>query len=459
MAYALVVPLVWGAGDASFAQALLAPSASHWFGTDHFGFDLWVRTAQSLRVSLAVGVVSALLATFFGLVVGLGAAALGGLADRILMRCTDAVNSIPHLILSVVVVALFKGSLVALVLAIAATHWTTVARVVRSTVLSVRESDFVAASYGAGASTFWVLRKHLAPAALGQCVIAFVMLLPHAVWHESALSFLGLGMQPDDPSLGTLLELSRTDITSGAWWTLVFPGGVLLATTLSGVMMLRGRKQLRTSEEMPVAEGDLEARDVSISLDEKQLLPATSLLVRRGEVHAVLGESGAGKSTLARALVGRIPRGAKVSGHVTSTSAVGYVPQAAAQSFTPVRRVGAQLAEVVGAHRTSHTEAELLAKVQLPAETARLYPHQLSGGMAQRAAIAAALAADPESLIADEPTSALDPHLSKAMFELLRQLANDGIGVLVISHDTELVAEYADQTTVVGEHSCLAPNQ
>lgn len=231
--FALLIPWLTPAPQADFAINLSPPSATHWAGTDHFGFDLLQRTAQGLRISLLIGAVSAVVSTLLGSAVGLLAAVWGGLVDRVLMRATDAVNAVPHLILAVVIVAMFKGSIAALIASIALTHWSQVARVVRSTVLSVRTSEYVASSYAAGASHGWVLSRHLAPAAFGQAVVAVVLMVPHAIWHESALSFLGLGLQPDQPSLGTLMDLARDDIMTGAWWTLVVPAVVLLATTLS----------------------------------------------------------------------------------------------------------------------------------------------------------------------------------------------------------------------------------
>ncbi|WP_295624784.1 ABC transporter permease [uncultured Corynebacterium sp.] len=237
--FAFLVPPLWPDQTADFSRALLPPGGEWIAGTDHYGFDLWSRTAAGLRTSLFIGLISACAATAIGMIVGLAAAARGGWLDRVLMRGTDAVNSIPHLLLSVVIVALFRGSIPALVLAIALTHWPQVARIVRSTVLSVRESEFVAAARGAGASNAAVMAWHFVPIAAGQAAVAVVMLVPHAVWHESALSFLGLGLQPDQPSLGTLLDQARADILTGAWWTLAVPGAVLLAASLSLVAVAR----------------------------------------------------------------------------------------------------------------------------------------------------------------------------------------------------------------------------
>ena len=115
MLYAAIVPAIFEAGTPSFANSLCSPTAAHIFGTDHFGFDLFVRTAESLRVSLFIGLTAAVAATTLGVLVGLLAAGLGGVVDRIVMRINDAVNAIPHLILTVVIVALFQGSVAAIV--------------------------------------------------------------------------------------------------------------------------------------------------------------------------------------------------------------------------------------------------------------------------------------------------------------------------------------------------------
>lgn len=478
--YALIVPLVMDAGTPSFSNALQPPSAKHIFGTDHFGFDLFVRSAESLRVSLMVGAFSALFATALGVMVGLIAATTGGRIDRIIMRINDAVNSIPHLILSVVIVALFLGSLLAIVISIALTHWSPVARIVRSSVLAVRTSGYVEASYAAGATSGWVLRKHLAPAALGQAVVAMVMLMPHAVWHESALSFLGLGIQADEPSLGTLMDLAREDIIRGAWWALLFPATVLLATTLSGVSLARKRLARATTAPeparvAPTVSDTIALTGMNISVDSAHLVQEASLTLVQGKVTGLIGASGSGKTTLGRSIVGIAPEGASISGHVELNgqrhdwdaatlgalrgNVVGFVPQSAAQSFTPVRRIGAQIQEVIDQHHSPATVAELLRRVHLNADVADMFPHQLSGGMAQRAAIAAALAGNPRFIIADEPTSALDPELTRDILTLLRSLADElGVGVLIISHDIEDLRELrlCDSIAVMNDGEIVA---
>ncbi|MFD6093711.1 ABC transporter permease [Oerskovia sp. NPDC060338] len=233
--YAVLVPWLAGVDDrvTDFAQARQAPSADHLFGTDSAGRDLFVRIASGIRTSLVVALLCALLATVIGVVVGTAAGFWGGWPDRIIMRSTDAVNALPHLLLGIVIVAMFRGSLLAIVLSIALTHWTQVARIIRSEILSLRQRPYIDAAVLAGASRWQVAVRHLVPATAPQAMIAVVLLLPHAVWHESTLSFLGFGLPPHEPSLGTLLEEARSSLLLGGWWTLVFPAAVLVIVTLA----------------------------------------------------------------------------------------------------------------------------------------------------------------------------------------------------------------------------------
>ncbi|WP_432557384.1 ABC transporter permease [Granulicoccus sp. GXG6511] len=233
--YALLTPVLAPAGwlEVDLTLAREAPSVAHWFGTDNAGRDLFVRVAQGLRVSLVIAVVCALASTVIGIAVGTVAAMVGGLVDGVLMRITDATNALPHLLLGIVIVAFFPGSLPAIIASIALTHWPQVARIVRSVAVTARRSEFVDAAYLAGARRRDVLARHILPAVSGQATVAVVLLLPHAIWHESTLSFLGLGLSPDRASLGTLLAIARGEMLIGAWWTLVFPAAALVLATLA----------------------------------------------------------------------------------------------------------------------------------------------------------------------------------------------------------------------------------
>lgn len=232
---AIVVPWFWPAGEQLFdyTQVRRPPSGEHVFGTDQAGRDLFVRTLAGLRVSLLVAAICAAGAITLGTVIGAVAGFFGGWADRVLMRLLDTVNAVPHLLLGIVIVALYRGSLTAVIVSIVVTHWTTVARIVRAEVLSLRSRPFVDAAISGGATRGHILRRHIVPAVAGQAALSAVLVLPHAVWHETALSFLGLGLPPHLASIGNILSDARSELLLGGWWNVAFPSVLLVLTTLA----------------------------------------------------------------------------------------------------------------------------------------------------------------------------------------------------------------------------------
>ncbi|MBB3053364.1 peptide/nickel transport system permease protein [Prauserella isguenensis] len=232
---AIVVPWLWPASEQLFdyTQVRRPPSGEHVFGTDQAGRDLFVRTLAGLRVSLLVAVICAVGTITLGTVVGAVAGFLGGWPDRLLMRLLDTVNAVPHLLLGIVIVALYRGSLTAVIVSIVVTHWTTVARIVRAEVLSLRRRPFVDAAISGGATRGHILRRHILPAVAGQAALSAVLVLPHAVWHETALSFLGLGLPPHLASIGNILSDARSELLLGGWWNVAFPSVLLVLTTLA----------------------------------------------------------------------------------------------------------------------------------------------------------------------------------------------------------------------------------
>ncbi|QFG69026.1 ABC transporter permease [Ornithinimicrobium pratense] len=234
------VLLLGGGGPAQtadFTRSWLPPSPGHPFGTDHAGRDLLERTLAGARVSLLVGLAAAGTSSAIGLLVGGLAGSVahraGGWLDSVLMRLVDAVNALPHLVLGIVIVALLGPSLTSVVISVALTHWTTTARIVRAEMLALTGAGFVEAAVGAGASRWWVLSRHLLGHVLARALLATVLMVPHAIMHESALSFLGLGLQDDRASLGTIIEQSRSAVLAGHWWPAVLPGLVLVLLSLA----------------------------------------------------------------------------------------------------------------------------------------------------------------------------------------------------------------------------------
>jgi peptide/nickel transport system permease protein len=232
---AVLIPWLGGLdqGAVDYAAVRQPPSLAHPFGTDAVGRDLFLRAFAGLGVSLTVAASCAVISTVIGTLYGAVSGLLGGWPDRLLMRAVDGVNAVPHLLLGIVIVALYRGSVLAVIASIGLTHWTTVARVVRSEVLSLRNRPFVDAAISGGASRRRVLGRHLLPAVVPPAVLSSVLILPHAVWHETALSFLGLGLPPHLASLGNILAEGRQAVLLGSWWIVVFPSVLLAATTLA----------------------------------------------------------------------------------------------------------------------------------------------------------------------------------------------------------------------------------
>ncbi|MET9770996.1 ABC transporter permease [Streptomyces sp. NPDC006415] len=215
------------------ANKLAPPSLAHPFGTDDVGRDLLLRCVYGLRVSLLVGLVAALTATVIGTAIGALAGAFGGWVDRIVMRVVDALSSIPHLLLGIFIVAMFRPGVWPVIVSVALTHWISTARIVRSEVLSLRSRPFIDAAISGGASRTRVILRHLLPGVLPQAGLAAVLMVPHAMWHESALSFLGLGLPAHQASLGNLVQSARGSLLAGDWWPTLFPGLFLIIPTLA----------------------------------------------------------------------------------------------------------------------------------------------------------------------------------------------------------------------------------
>ncbi|GAA3629619.1 ABC transporter permease [Streptomyces chitinivorans] len=232
---ALLVPVFFPLDQQAvdLAAKLRPPSWEHPFGTDELGRDLLLRCLHGLRVSLLVGVVAALVATVVGIAVGGLAGALGGRTDRLVMRVVDVFASVPHLLLGIFVVAMFRPGIWPVIASVGLTHWLSTARIVRAETHSLRNRPYVDAAISGGASRWRVAVRHLLPGVLPQAGLAAVLMVPHAVWHESALSFLGLGIPAHQASLGTMAEAARGSLLAGAWWPTLWPGLFIVVPTLA----------------------------------------------------------------------------------------------------------------------------------------------------------------------------------------------------------------------------------
>jgi peptide/nickel transport system permease protein len=210
----------------------VGPSRTFLLGTDNLGRDLLVRILYGARISLLVGVVATLLATVAGVLVGLAAGYLGGVVDLVLARFMDMVLSFPYLLLAIALVSVFGASLTISMLVIAFFSWAAIGRVVRGQALSIREKEYVEASWSVGSGSLRVMFVEILPNLLAPVLVLATLLVPTAIVFEATLSFLGLGVAPPTPTWGGMLSDSLA-FYQVAWWFPLFPGLALLATTLA----------------------------------------------------------------------------------------------------------------------------------------------------------------------------------------------------------------------------------
>ncbi|TDD85923.1 dipeptide/oligopeptide/nickel ABC transporter permease/ATP-binding protein [Actinomadura rubrisoli] len=480
------------------------PTGRHWLGTDQLGRDILSRILHGGQVSLPVVAEALAVYVVLGVLFGLAAGYRPGLADRMILRVCDLLLSVPAVVILLAVLAIFSHNESAAMLTLGFLASGGLVRVVRAGARDVRDEPFVTAARAAGLTTPQILRRHVLPRIAGPVISLTSLVAGSALLVETSLGYLGLGVQPPRPSWGGLIAEASQAIFRQTWM-LVPTGGVIVLTALAlGVLgdVVRDAASDRTTagalswrrmrtrvtapdQEKGVDEEDgddvlLSVRDLSVRLEgpggPTRIVDEVSFHVRRGEAVGLVGESGCGKTMAVSALLRLLPAGGTVSAAALRFDgrdllamsereiarirgrSIAYIAQEPVAGLDPLFTVGAQVAEAVRHHtgldrRAARARAaELLEMVRLPrpATVMTRYPHELSGGMAQRVSIARALAGEPALLIADEPTTALDVTVQAEILDLLRELRErTGMGLVLVTHDWGVVADACDRAVVM----------
>lgn len=227
-----------------FSQKQLAPSAAHWFGTDFLGHDMFCFSIRGLALSIVIGLFASAVSGFVALLLGSVSAICGGAVDKVVLWLADLLMSIPHMVMLLLISFSVGGGTFGVVLAVALTHWPSLTRVIRAEVLRIRTAEYVAASRAMGKSDLWIAWHHVVPNVLPQFIVGTILLFPHAILHESALTFLGFGLPLDSPAIGAILSSSMKYLATGAWWLALFPGLIMVAIVLLAFALGDDIKQL-----------------------------------------------------------------------------------------------------------------------------------------------------------------------------------------------------------------------
>ncbi|MFF3371391.1 dipeptide/oligopeptide/nickel ABC transporter permease/ATP-binding protein [Streptomyces sp. NPDC002680] len=504
---ALCAPLLTSQDPAhtSLTDSLAPMSGTHPLGGDGVGRDVLARLLYGGRTSLLGALLAVAVALAIGVPAGLVAGYYRKWFDAVSSWLANLLMAVPAIIVLLVVMSAVGQNTYVAMAVFGVLMSPGVFRLIRASVISVREELYVDAARVSGLADPRIIRRHILPVVQAPTIIQAAQMLGLGIVIQSGLEFLGLG-SATQASWGSMLNDAFANIYTKPV-LLVWPG-VALAVTVAAFGLLgnalrdaldgsaaserrpRGaapRKQAAQKKAPRVTAGTSGADDALLVLEdlkvsyptaegEKTVVDGVSLTVRRGEVLGLVGESGSGKSQTAFAVLGLLPREARISvGQLVFDGKelgglgraemnryrgrrIAYVPQEPMSNLDPSFRIGSQLVEPVRRHLgLSAAEAKaktlgLLERVGIadPERVFRSYPHQISGGMAQRVLIAGAVSCEPDLLIADEPTTALDVTVQAEVLDLVRSLQRErDMGVILVTHDFGVVADICDRVTVM----------
>ncbi|MGL3805469.1 dipeptide/oligopeptide/nickel ABC transporter permease/ATP-binding protein [Paeniglutamicibacter sp. R2-26] len=486
--------------DLSIAKS--PPSAEHWLGGDSNGRDILSRLLFGARSTMVGAAIAILCSLAVGVPAGLAAGYFGGVADRVCTWVSDALQAVPGMIILLIVAAGSGNNFTVIMLTVGVFMAPGYFRLTRSTVLTVRNEAYIDAAIVSGLSDARILGRHVIKAVYAPITIQTALTAGMAMGMQAGLQFLGIG-GAKDPGWGAMMNegfrAMLTDPLLLLWPSLAL--GITIAvlaimgSTLGDALAVRSAAPARSkrgsaapdSGEPRTGTLDLEPALAAVSLRNLrvgypgngtpvEVVHGIDLDVAPGEVLGIVGESGSGKSQTVFSVLDLLPAAGTASfdelwinGSRADTLAprerrallgttLGYVPQEPMTNLDPSYTVGYQLMEPLrSVSKMSKSQArqralEVLARVGItdPERVMGSYPHQLSGGMAQRVLIAGAIAAKPRILVADEPTTALDVTVQAEVLELLRELqAEYGMALVMVTHNFGVVADICDKVVVM----------
>jgi peptide/nickel transport system permease protein len=498
----IVLPGIATQDAGNLAAEFQGPSAQHLLGTDSVGRDVLERLLVGTRPTLVAVAEAVIVALVIGVTAGVATGFVRGWLDEAAGWLADLAFSMPGLVILLVVLAVFPQNIPAAMVTLGVLMAPSPMRVVRSATLSVREELYIDAAKVAGLSKPYIIARHVLPRIVGVVIVQAALLGSLALLVQTGLAFLGVLDPVPQPSWGGMVADGMNNISTDFW--LIIPPGIVISLTILALGVLadaaydsvtetwaprrvslalfqaRQRPQSPAGEQ-PVPGGSLlSVAGLTVTAESggrrAAIIEGIDLSLTAGEALGVVGESGCGKTTLAMSILRVQPPGTRIeSGDVwfagrdltalpesalraVRGGEIGLVSQDPTISLDPSFRIGSQLAEAVRVHRgigrreAREAAAALLEQVRLPNPAAlmRRYPHELSGGMAQRVGIARALAGEPRLLIADEPTTALDVTVQAEILDLLHLLREErGMALLLVTHDWGVVADICDRAVVM----------
>ncbi|MFF2029198.1 dipeptide/oligopeptide/nickel ABC transporter permease/ATP-binding protein [Arthrobacter sp. NPDC058192] len=493
--------------DQDFSAVLSGPSAAHWLGTDELGRDILSRIFAAAAGTLGTSLITVIVGVGLGTILAMVAAAGGDRTDGIISRVTEIMMSVPGTVIILAVIGAV-GTNIPVVMAILGVLISAgIFRVILGQAKSLQSQLYVDAAKVDGVSPLGISIRHVLPGLTNTIVVQCALIFAVGMLIQAGLAFIGFGPPLPEPSWGGMIQSASQHVYDAPW--LMLPTGAVLAltvlaanavgnalgqapgTTASHLPPAAARRRrmkfleapVAASPEAPVqtqdapAEDQLSVRHLSVGVDNGgRLVTDVSFDVEPGTVLGLVGESGCGKTMTALSLLGLLPSGVSVAGGQilwdgTNLAAatdrdlegirgrgIALISQEPMRALDPMFTVGYQLTAAIRRLRKvgkaeARTEAlSLLEKVGIvdARRILKTYPHQISGGMAQRVAIALALSGQPRLLVADEPTTALDVTVQAEILSLLRALVKDtGMSVVMVTHDLGVVADICDQVAVM----------